>query len=264
MLCRILGSGWAIPTPRPFTNSRITELARNNPRLQRDCSCFWVDDIKTLVDCPETVGNSANKAWIVDIENLFITHWHPDHCFGLRLVLESRYNFYTHAAIPLNLYLPRAVYDDIKKVYPSIDFFINVKKCAKLIFVEDGEVLEIGDIKIQVIGYTDKDPHWFAYLFSQNKKSLLYLPCDTIGFERGIPKVDILIHECGILSPEVQDELLFENLVGRIKHSSPWRTILTHIEEIELVRHQAFFETLEEAYRDLNIELAFDGMEINL
>jgi ribonuclease BN (tRNA processing enzyme) len=59
----------------------LTQKARKDKSLQRDCSCFWIDDIKTLVDCPETVGNSANKAGIAEIQNLFITHWHPDHCF---------------------------------------------------------------------------------------------------------------------------------------------------------------------------------------
>lgn len=164
--------------------------------MQRDCSCFWIEDIQALVDCPETVGHSANKAGLDLIENLFLTHWHPDHCFGLRLVLESRYDFYTNTAMPLNLYLPKAVYEDIKKVYPSIDFFIEVKKCANLIFIHDGEVVRFGDIGVQAIGYTQDDPHWFAYLFSQNDKSLLYLPCDTIGFTRELPPVDVLVHEC--------------------------------------------------------------------
>jgi len=61
----------------------------------------------------------------------------------LRLVLESKYDFYTKETLnPLNLYLPKAIYEDIKRVYPSIDFFIEVKKCANLVFIRDEEVID--------------------------------------------------------------------------------------------------------------------------
>lgn len=265
MKCKILGSGGAIPTPRPFTNSKVSQLAKEDLSLQRDSSCFWIEDSKTLIDCPESVWNSANKTWITDIENLFITHWHPDHTFWLRLVLESKYNFYTQETInPLNLYIPKSVYEDIKKVYPSIDFFINVKKCANITRIKDWDTINLGSISIEVIGYTEKDPHRYAYLIRENNKSILYLPCDTIWFEKEVPKVDILIHECGIFSPEVKHELSFQDLLKRIDKAKPWKTILTHIEEIEMVRHEKEIININQKYKDKNIVLAYDGMNIEL
>lgn len=166
--------------------------------------------------------------------------------------------------MPLNLYLPKTVYEDIKKVYPSIDFFIEVKKCANLILMQEGQEVMIHNMTVQAIGYTQDDPHWFAYLFSQNDKSLLYLPCDTIGFTRALPPVDVLVHECWIFSPEVKDELSFEQMLVRIKKAAPWKVIVTHIEEIELARYPERFEALEQEYQDINLFLGYDGMEIQL
>jgi hypothetical protein len=54
-----------------------------------------------------------------------------------------------------------------------------------------------------------------------NKKSLLYMPCDTIGFVKDLPKVDILVHECGILSQEVKHEISFEAMLQRIRLATP-------------------------------------------
>ena len=61
----------------------------------------------------------------------------------LRLVLESRYNFFTKESNPLNLYLHKNVYNDIKNFYPSIDYFVYEEKCANLIFFEDNENVKI-------------------------------------------------------------------------------------------------------------------------
>ena len=263
MLCKILWSWGAVPTPRPFCNDWLSNQARANISLQRDCSCFRIDDIKTLIDCPETVWNSANRAWLNDIDNLFITHRHPDHTFWLRLVLESKYNFFTGESNPLDLYLHKNVYEDIKRFYPSIDYFVYEEKCANLHFFEDNEDIKIWWISITPIWYTNVDPHRFGYLIKEGNKSILYLPCDTIWFEKEMPYVDILIHECWILASEVSTELSFQELIKRIKIVQPKQTILTHIEEIELER---FWDKLQEMIinSELNISLANDWMVIEI
>lgn len=47
--------------------------------------------------------------------------------------------------------------------------------------------------------------------------------------------MDVLITECGIFSYEkVKSEISFPKLMENLKIYSPKRTILTHIEEIEL------------------------------
>lgn len=266
MYCKILWSWWAIQTPRPFCNDSYSQKARENSKLQRDASCFWIEDIKTLIDCPESVWHSANKAGIPDIQNLLITHWHPDHTFWLRVVLESKYDFvHNKAWTPVNIYLPEVVYEDIKNVYPSIDFFANTLWCWKINFINDWDELNFWNIEITPVWYKTTDSHRFSYLIKENNKKLLYLPCDTIWFTRDIPKVDILIHECWIFSPEVKDELLFNDLIERIKKVMPWKTILTHIEEIELERYwDSILDELEEKFKEYNIHFAYDWMEIEL
>ena len=265
MLCKILWSWWAIPTPRPFCNDKLSNEARNNISLQRDCSCFRIDDIKTLIDCPETIWNSANKAGLNDINNLFITHWHPDHTFWLRLVLESRFDFFKDTVTtPINLYLHKNIYEDIKNFYPSIDYLVNGIKCANLIFFEDNEEIKIDNISITPIGYKNVEPHRFWYLIQEKYKSIFYLPCDTIWYEKELPQVDILIHECWILAKDVTTELSFDELINRIRKSQPWKTILTHIEEIELENFWDQLKWLINDNKNLNISLAHDSMDIKI
>ncbi len=69
----------------------------------------------------------------------------------------------------------------------------------------------------------------------------MYAPCDTFGLipeviEAYFRNLDVLIHECGIHSQEVKTEVFFPDLIERLRFCKPRRTILTHIEEIEMKR----------------------------
>lgn len=268
MKCKILWSWWAISTPRPFCNDWLSNLARQNWwRLIRASSCFWIDDIASLVDCPESIWESANKHNITTIKNIFITHWHPDHTFWLRIVLESHYDFYqAKTPSPINLYMPKQVYEDIKKVYPSIDFFIYTKWTANLNFIEHGDKIQIEDVSIEAIWYTWNLSHTYWYKFVSSGKSLLYAPCDTISLTQDLSWLDVLIHECGIFSHDiVTHEISFPHMIERIKTYSPKKTILTHIEHIELEKWWLdYLDTLKQQHSDVAFEFAYDGFEIVL
>ena len=95
----ILWSGGAMPTPMVFHSSKLCNLAKTiwEP-YKRNSSSFYIHDIAGIVDCPEDIGDSINRRNIQKFENLFITHWHPDHCFWMRILLESMYDVYTLSA----------------------------------------------------------------------------------------------------------------------------------------------------------------------
>jgi len=267
MQFKILGSGGAIPTPRPFCQCKLCTLARTDSKYKRNSSCAFLEDLNLLIDCPEDIADSLNKHKIKVVEKLFITHWHPDHTFGLRVLLEANYDFIERKAKNcIIIYIAKKVYTVLKAKYPAIDYYVDVLKVAKLHFVDDQETIE-GPVSITFIGYSGKGSDYYGLLAKENNKRLLYVPCDTLHFSNylNFNNLDILIQECGIFSEQVKTELSFPNLINRLKEIKPKQTILTHIEEIELNKWGLdYLDTLKNKYNDINFIFAHDGLTITI
>lgn len=263
----ILGSGGAIPIPRPLCECNLCKKARKNNKLKRNSSSLYIKDIKTLIDCGEDIAVSLNRENITKVENLFITHWHPDHTFGLRTIIEANYDFRKKIAKKsINVYIPESVYLSLRKYFPVIDYYINVQKTAKLILIKNKQKIKIGKLDIEVKGYSGDKSDTYAYLIKEKGKKVLYSPCDTISFknykfEKGL---DLWITECGI-SEEKSYELFFGDLIKRVNEIKPLRSIFTHIEEIEdSLQNGKFLKNMKQKYSKTNFEFAYDGMKIKL
>lgn len=267
----ILWSGGAIPTPRLNCDCENCNAARLDPKFKRNNTSLFIDDGKILIDCPEDIGDSLYRNNIQNIEHLFITHWHPDHTFGLRIVLESVYDFYLHETkAPITLHLPRTVHEDIKKYYPAISYLIDVRKMANIEYIEHGNSIKINNTIVTAVWFSWVESNTFGYIFESENKKCLYAPCDTMQVvpevvEWYFKNLDILVHECGILSSEVKTEISFDELINRIRFCNPKKTIITHIEEIEVKRWwKSYFHELHWKYPDVNFEYASDGLSIEL
>jgi len=269
MKFKILGSGGAMPIPRPFCQCKLCNLARKDKKYKRNSCSAFIEDINTLIDCPEDIGDSLNRENIKQVDNLLITHWHPDHTFGLRVVLEAIYNFLDRKAEHLiNIYIGKKVYKTLEKNFPAIKYYVNILNVAKINFIEDGDKIKFKDIFVNIVGYNGKNSDWYAFLFETKDKTLLYTPCDTLHFKRyfNFKNVNVLVHECGIFSyDKVKTELSFPDLIKRLKEIRPKKTFLVHIEEIELQRWGLdYLNKLKEKYKNVNFEFACDGMTIQL
>ena len=129
MKFNLLGTGGSIPIPRIGCECSVCVNARNFGKpYKRNCSSLFLTEINTLFDCPEDINSSINENGILEIDHLFITHWHPDHTFGIRLLMEHCFNFYENKVTKqFFIYLPQKVYDTLKKVYPSIEYQLSLK-----------------------------------------------------------------------------------------------------------------------------------------
>lgn len=271
MKLTILGSGGCMPTPRPFCQCATCKRARKEGEpYKRNSSSLYVNDIFTLIDCPEDIADSLNRRNIKGVDNLFITHYHPDHTFGLRPLLEAYFKFRkfreNRIAKRVTIYIPKKVFEELKKVYPSISYLVDTLKVAEIKHLEHNQSARIANIEITAIGYAGKDSNIFAYLFEENKKKVLYAPCDTINFEQKIYDLDLLINECGLFSyKKVKTEISFPALMRRIKLLRAKRAILTHIEEIEInIWGWHYLEKMKRQYSDINFDFGYDGMVINV
>lgn len=266
MKLTILGSGGCTPTPRPFCQCCTCKKARKEGEpYKRNSSSLYVNDIFTLIDCPEDIGDSLNRRNIKRVDNLFITHWHPDHTFGLRPLLEACFSFRKGKSRQITVYLPKKVFKDLKKVYPTISYLAETLKVAEIKHLEHNQSVRMGGVKITAIGYKGKKSNTFAYLFEKNKKRVLYAPCDTLNFKQKIYDLDLLINECGLFSyKKIKTEISFPALMERIAFFKAKRTILTHIEEMEICAWGwRYLEKMKRRYSGINFDFGYDGMGIN-
>lgn len=256
-----------MPTPRPFCQCKVCKKARKFEKYKRNSSSIFIKDINTVIDCGEDIADALNRQDIKQVDNLFITHWHPDHTFGLRHLIESNYNFRTSKPNrTVNIYVPERVYETLKKRFPVIEYYINVQKTGILHLIKDGDEIKIGGVSITVIGYNGKESDTYAYLIEMNNKKVLYSPCDTISFDnyKNFKDLDILINECGLFS-DIKTEISFDDLMKRLKETRPKKTILTHIEEIEVnVWGEKHLKHMKKKYSNISFEFAHDGMKIKL
>ncbi|MBN2880470.1 MBL fold metallo-hydrolase [Candidatus Woesearchaeota archaeon] len=251
MQFKILGSGGAIPIPRPFCQCEVCNQARLNSKLKRNSSCASIGNV--LIDCPEDISDSLNRNNITNIDYLFLTHWHPDHTFGLRVVLEANYDFISHEANKvITVCLGKKVYKTLKEKFPVINYYVDVLKVAKLKFIEDKEIIKFNGFNVTVVGYKGPNSDWYAFLINDK---LLYSSCDTIEFDnyKNFKNLDYWVTECGIFS--VDTEISFSDMLLRIKELNPKYAILTHIEEPEI----------NKIPDDIGkVKLGYDGMVIEL
>jgi phosphoribosyl 1,2-cyclic phosphate phosphodiesterase len=266
MKLTILGSGGATPTPRPFCQCPACEKAREvGEPYRRNSSSLYVNDIFTLIDCPEDIADSLNRRGVRRVDHLFITHWHPDHTFGLRPLLEAYFNFLENKADKqVAVHVPKRVFEELAQHYPSVSHFTDHLKVAGIKQIEHSESVAIGNVRITAIGYAGQDSRTFAYFLQEGGKKVLYAPCDTIGFDQRIYDIDLLINECGVFSyDKIKDEISFPVLMERIRLLRPRRTVLTHIEEIEVnAWGWNYLAKMKKLYADVNFDFAYDGMEI--
>lgn len=268
MKLTILGSGGASPTPRPFCQCLICKKARKlGEPFKRNSSSLFIDEINTVIDCGEDIADSLNRRDIKIVDNLFITHWHPDHTFGLRHLLESYFSFRENKAKKkVNVYIPKKVFEVLKKKLPSIEYYINTQKTAVLHLIEDGDRIKIKNFYITAVGYNGLKSNVYAYLIENLGKRLLYAPCDTISFNnyKKFNGLDLLINECGIFS-DVSSEISFHNLMQRLRDIKPKKIILTHIEEEEInFWGEKYLQKMKKVYSDVDFDFAYDGMKIKV
>ncbi len=267
MILKILGSGGAMPTPRAFCQCNVCKKSRTKGvPYKRNSSSLFIKGIDTLIDAPEDIVDSINRMNIKKIKNIFITHWHPDHSFGLRSLLESNYNFRKNKAESfINLYISKRVYTTLIKHYPVLKYLKDYEKVVKIKFIEDGKFIKIGKVKITPIAYNGKLDH-YAFLIEENKKKVIYSPCDTIGLKKIPNNMDLWITECGLFSYNLtKTEISFPDMIDMIKKYKPKKTILTHIEEVELKMWGInYLKKMKKKYSNVNFDFAFDGQEIKL
>ncbi|MCL5730735.1 MAG: ribonuclease Z [Candidatus Thermoplasmatota archaeon] len=143
-----LGTGGSWPTP-----------GRSMPAL-----VLQVDGTVNLIDCGEGTQKQLMKSRIsfMDVDNVFISHFHGDHFIGLiGLVQSMSFNGRTK---PLNIYCPefgtRILSNALSVGYYTLNFDINVME------VDPGQIYDLGEFTVSAMK-TDHPVPALAYRFSE-------------------------------------------------------------------------------------------------
>jgi len=275
----ILGStgAWTFPIPTCFCE--VCEKARKEgiPYARTGPSLF-LEDEHILFDTPEEIIQQLNRERVKAVKHIFYTHWHPDHTQGMR-IFEHIARRIKHplnlpfGSEPINVYIPVEVYDDFKN-YLSTFFYYEKMGWMKIYKVEDRKEIKIGKISIVPLSFRVPGKSRYGYLIKEGNKKVIYAPCSiwSMATDENFENADLLIIEFGWLgdtekirkekpkTSSVHTHISFEEDIELIKRLKPKKTILSHID-------YADFDTAKKLilpFKNLNIEIAYDGMKIEV
>ena len=284
MELRIIGSSGNACTPWPTCTCPLCMRARTlGGKDERYGNHLYIEELGLLTDASEHLFTRLNRFGVTDIRRLVISHWHPDHTAGLRIIQALSGTFLRPDANHLHLYLTRAVYEETrKKVSPALDHYLENSNTT-LTFLEDGAPLAFdGWIMTPVtapqhLGGAHTITH---FLFEHTGKRVFFAPDETKYLDLSrceLENLDLLIKECGYFTHgtdgvrivpttfalEVPEEITFEETIAQLETIGPKRVILTEIEESFKRTHEDY-ETLAARHAHLNLEFAYDNMTITL
>lgn len=281
----ILGSGGNTPTPLPTCGCRVCAEARAKgvPYARRGNAVF-VHDEQVLVDAPELVWETLNRAAITEIEYVFLSHYHADHVLGLRAVQAVGMEeppVTTFVDDPPTLVMSRQTHD--RALAENEVLGALAEQWADTRVLADGETIEVGGLSVRQItapinpGGPDDIS---GFLFEESNGGTVFVSPDEnryFDLDR-LPALDLWIKECGYFreTPDgdrlvtesaeeagLTDELRFEESLEQVRAVEPDRTVLTELEELYRRSHDDY-QRLADRHDELNLTFARDGLELSV
>ena len=284
----VLGSGGNFPLPTPTCECRLCVEARSEGiPYARHGNNLYIEDLSAVVDAPEFVFENLNRAGIEEFSYLFLTHWHPDHTAGLRVV-QSRPD--------ASLFddPDRGIIDTARSDVPTLvttervfertcELYDGLRHFSEMGYVEthflDDDPLVVDGIRVEAIPYSlsgNSDMDATAFVLSDGDTTAVLAPDDARYLdEAALPDdIDLAVFECGYFeqTPDgtpiladadaavFDDELTHGEVLARIDRLAPERTLLTEIEHIYARSHDQL-QALADGYD--GIEFAYDGVTVD-
>ena len=280
----ILGSGGNTPIPMPTCDCRICAEARENGEpYARQGNSVYVHDENVVIDLPELIWESLNRETIPAVDHVFISHFHADHTHGLRVLqalgIEQPPITDFVGEIP-TVYMSEVTYE---RAIQASEFFDGLTgEWADVEVLADGESKRVGELQVTHISapiHEGRENAVSGFLFETDETTAFISPDENRHFDvEKLPDLDLWIKETGYFTetPDgdrlvteeaernaLQHEMTFEESVEQVRTVQPERAVLTEIEEL-FRRSYDDYRNLETQYQDLNIEFAYDGMQIEL
>lgn len=281
----VLGSGGNTPIPTPTCRCDVCVQAREEGvPYARGGNALYLPDIAAMVDAPEYAFAALNREGIQELEYVLLTHWHPDHVNGLRVVQardRTAYDGLVEAVVEggPTIVTTRAVYERTCEVFGQLEHFVD-RRFADVHFLDD-DPLEVDGVTVRPIPYALEGDRIDATAFHVTDGDVTVLMAtDDARYlpEADLPiSIDLAVFECGLfdegpdgetLLAETDKEFLAEELshaevMARVDRVAADRTLLTEIEHLAGRSHDDFLALAEgSAYE--TVQFAHDGLALQV
>jgi hypothetical protein len=277
MRLTVLGSGGAFVTPRPGCACRACAAARAaGGRHRRGGPCLYVHDAHALVDTPEDVVPLLDRAGVDRVDHLLLTHWHPDHTAGFRVVEALTWDLATGGARrTIEVWLGRATLD---RHAPSWRYFERRGYC-RLNVVEPGTDLPLGPLTARTFAYAP-DGFLTGFLLSDGGARVLLALDETKGLAAALPewarRPDLLIAECGFFDHDPDGGTIVPPFWPMRRTEASWeadtlplvravgarRSLLVHLMGCLTGRTPDELDALAASLPELHLAFAHDGLTV--
>ncbi|MFH1474032.1 MAG: MBL fold metallo-hydrolase [Candidatus Aenigmatarchaeota archaeon] len=275
----ILGSGgaWSCPIPTCFCE-KCREARDKGVPYSRGGPSLFIEEESILFDTPEEITQQLNREKVKRLRHVFYTHWHPDHTQGMRIFENIARRLKHPQELPfdaemIDVYIPVEVYDDFKK-YLSNFFYYEENGWIRVHKIEDRKEIKIGRLSIIPLSFRVPGKSRYGYLIKESKKKVFYGPCSiwSMTTDESFDSTDLMLIEFGWLgnteekrkndpkTSSIHYHISFEEDIELIRKLKPKRTILTHIDYTDFENA----ERLVKPFKKLNIDIAYDGMKIEV
>lgn len=284
MHVHVLGSGGNTPIPTPTCTCTVCEQARDDGiPYSRGGNSLYLPDLAAIVDAPEFVFDALNREDVTDLDYILLTHWHPDHTNGLRVV-QSR-DMTAHDGLldaiadgGPTLLTTETVYERVCDSFGQVEHF-EMQGFLDVQFLDSP--VEIGGATVTTIPYAleDEDLDAAAFVIERGGTTVVIALDDARYLDESkLPAdIDLAVFECGLFETDpdgaelftegdwafLADELTHEEVLARIERVNPDRTLLTEIEHLT-ARSYDHFEQRERQQEYDGIEFAHDGKQIEV
>lgn len=272
----MLGSGGVAAPPRPCCNCRVcTEAREKGIPFARTGPSLYVYDANLLFDTPEEIRIQLNRENITDVKNIILTHWHPDHTQGLRVIEQINYDHINNMAKdePIKVFIaPKQL--ELMKKYGSgnILSFLESKEMIKILPIEHRIGIDFGSIKVLPLYIPKTEGYYFV--ISDEKGKVVYAPCEYHEFVLydEVKSIDVFIPHhlyfedtvIGSGADYSDTEDSFEMMLAHSKAMEAKRIVVTHIEEAFGLSHTELNDLCKSKFIGYPLEFGYDGQIIEL
>jgi phosphoribosyl 1,2-cyclic phosphate phosphodiesterase len=275
MRLTVLGSGGALVTPRPACGCRVCADARARPEHARGGPSLYVHEGRVLVDAPEDILPLLNRAAIGEVDHLLITHWHPDHTAGFRVVEQLTWELALGGPRRrVEVWLNRATLDRRAADWA----YFERRGYCRLNVVEDGQQIGLGALTARALAYAP-DGFLTGFLLSDGRARVLLALDETKGLAEHLPvwasQPDLLVAECGFFERDAEGGVLVPaswpmrrteasfdgDTRALVRAARARQTLLVHLNGCLVGYTPPELEALESA---LGARFARDGMDVEV
>jgi phosphoribosyl 1,2-cyclic phosphate phosphodiesterase len=286
MRVEFLGTGGALPPPRPLCDCAVCVQARRlGVPYARTSPSLFVHGPNVLIDTPGEISVQLNRSTVVEIAACFWSHWHPDHTMGRHVFSPLNNGFPLWPYEPRRttpLYLPQQVAADSRRflgIWDHLKYLEDGERVVDLRELRDGDVVESNGVSIRPLRLAQD--FVYAFLFDDGDRRLLVVmdeidrwdpPPEARGVDlavvpKGLADVDPFTGERLVAAehPVLDEEATFEQTLEIVEKLNARRVVMTHVEESDGLGYDDL-ALLEERLRadGSNITFAYDTQIVDV